>query len=110
MCTEYDAKGICIKFFPLIPKLLEIMSWSYNYTERLQAWKGFRDTTGPRVKPFFQRYVYVLNVGAHDHNWDDVGQSWRSDYELGEGEVVQMMKDLWRDLKPMYEEFHGYIR
>lgn len=101
--------GKCI-YLKLIPDLLSIMSRSLDYEIRLFAWKGFRYITGPKVKPHFIDYVNISNIGAREHGWNDLGQCWRSDYELGPGGVVEMMKGLWMELKPLYQKFHGYIR
>jgi len=51
----------------LDPELTEIISTSRDY-ERLEwAWKGWRDVTGPRIKPLYTQLVDRMNQAAIDN-------------------------------------------
>ena len=97
------------KCLPLDPDLYKILGKSRNYTELEFAWKGWRDATGPKMKPVYKEFVDALNIGARENGWKDYGEYVRSWYEVGD-ELESIAEKLWLDLKPFYDELHAYVR
>ena len=97
------------KCLSLDPGLTTILAKSRDPKELLFAWKGWRDATGPLMKPVYADFVQNLNIGAKENQWQDYGQYVRSRYEVGNN-LGPIAEKLWQDLKPFYEELHAYVR
>ncbi|XP_068685957.1 angiotensin-converting enzyme-like [Montipora foliosa] len=93
----------------LDPDLYELMGKSREYNELLWAWKGWRDAVGPPIRPLYEKLVVLLNDGARRHGWGDYGNFQRSEYEMG-NDFQSVIKKLWNDIKPLYQELHAYVR
>ena len=92
----------------LDPDLYAILSKSRNYSRLLFAWKSWRDAVGPKERPRYKEFVKLLNTGAKDNGWKDIGEFWRSWYEVDDLEA--MVEGFWNKLKPLYQELHAYVR
>ena len=53
--------------YRLTPNLTEIMATSRDYERLKWAWQGWRDATGPKIKPLYTRLVDNMNHAAHDN-------------------------------------------
>jgi len=53
--------------YRLDPDLEEILSKSRDYEKLKWAWQGWRDATGPRIKPLFAQLVAKMNEAAIDN-------------------------------------------
>ena len=92
----------------LEPDLWNIMATTRDY-DRLQfAWKGWRDAVGPKLRPLYKEFVKLKNQGARDTGWKDIGEYWRSFYEIEDFEG--MVEGFWTKLKPLFQELHAYVR
>lgn len=116
--TEIYSKGKACKYnnvtkesrcFDLDPDLSNLMAKSRDYDQLLWAWKGWRDSVGPPIKPLFKTFVGLLNLGAREQNWGDYGNFLRSEYEMG-NDFQALLRKLWIDVKPLYQELHAYAR
>ena len=96
------------KMLELDPDLYGILSKSRDYERLLFAWKGWRDAVGPKIRPLYTQFVKLKNQGAKDNKWDDIGQFWRSWYEVDD--LEGMVEGFWNKLKPLYQELHAYVR
>ena len=77
----------------LEPDLWNIMATTRDY-DRLQfAWKGWRDAVGPKLRPLYKEFVKLKNQGARDNGWKDIGEYWRSFYEVEDFEG--MVEGFW---------------
>lgn len=92
----------------LNPDLVKLMSTSRNYNELLNAWWGWRNASGRKMRPIYKRFVELSNKGARENGYIDKGQVWRSWYEVENLDVL--VENLWNDLKPLYFELHAYVR
>eukprot|EP00794_Sanderia_malayensis_P011394 gene11394-12580_t len=97
------------KCLSLEPDLTDIFVKSRDYDELLFAWKGWRDSTGPKMKATYKEFVDKLNIGAKDNGFKDYGEYVRSWYEVGDN-LGKIAEKLWLDLKPFYQELHAYVR
>ncbi|NJK32141.1 MAG: M2 family metallopeptidase [Deltaproteobacteria bacterium] len=88
---------------------MEIISTSEDHDELLAAWVGWR-TISPPMRPKYQRFVELANEGAKDIGYADVGQLWRSGYDMKPDEFEAEMERLWQQVKPLYEQLHCHVR
>lgn len=93
----------------LDPDLYSLMGKSRDYDELLWGWKNWRDAVGPPMRPLYEKLVVHLNDGARRHEWGDYGNFQRSEYEMG-NDFQSVIKKLWNDLRPLYQELHAYVR
>jgi len=49
-----------------IADLTQIMTSSRNYAELLEAWKGWRDVTGPRMRNDYAKFVELSNKAVKE--------------------------------------------
>uniref|UniRef100_H2YVU8 Angiotensin-converting enzyme n=1 Tax=Ciona savignyi TaxID=51511 RepID=H2YVU8_CIOSA len=88
MQTQYSTATVCglgersdTQCIPLDPDLTEIMSSSRNYNELREAWLGWRDASGAKMRQDYMQYVALQNEVAVLNNYPDMGAFWRADYE-----------------------------
>ncbi|EDV25300.1 uncharacterized protein TRIADDRAFT_37492 [Trichoplax adhaerens] len=112
MESTYSKGRVCNKTrcYVLNPDLYSIIGKSRNYDELVFAWKGWRDSVGRNVKRDYMKYVEISNIGATDNNYADEGAYWRVQYELPDEQFFAELEKLWTQMKPFYEQLHGYIR
>ena len=96
------------KMLELDPDLYAILSKSRDYERLLFAWKGWRDAVGPKIRPLYKEFVTLKNKGATENGWKDIGEYWRSWYEVED--LPAMVEGFWNKLKPLYQELHAYVR
>lgn len=94
----------------LSPGLMNILSTPSNSYQSLKdAWLGWRDAVGPKIRPLFEEYVALANQGrAQDNSFSDYGAFLRSLYEVKN--LRDLVKRLWEDVQPFYKELHAYVR
>ena len=117
MTALYSKGRVCIpnqvtnkcRYLELDPDLYGIMAKSRDYDTLLHVWKGWRDAVGRPMKPLYEKFVKLINVGAREHKWGDYGNYWRSEYEMG-FDLPDMLSHLWQSVKPLYQELHAYVR
>ncbi|KAM3859472.1 angiotensin-converting enzyme [Diretmus argenteus] len=111
METKYSVAEVCRAngtCHPLDPDLQKIMAESRDYNELLFAWKGWRDAAGKVLRQDYKRYVELANKAARLNGHDDNGDFWRSLYETPTFE--QDLETLWKELEPLYQNVHAYVR
>jgi len=86
-----------------------IMAESRNYDELLEAWQGWR-TISPPMRDDYQQFVELANEGARELGFADLGEMWRSGYDMSADEFRAEAKGLWQQVAPLYEELHCYVR
>ena len=103
----YDSStGRNLSLSPDLTKIMANPSSSYN--ELVFAWKAWRDTVGPKIRPLYEKYVKLSNGGARDNDFKDYGAYWRAPYDVDN--LPELVKILWKDLEPLYQELHAYVR
>lgn len=93
---------------PLESDLEDIMATSRDVDELLWAWQGWRNVTGVKVKDMFKTYVDLSNEGAKEHGYDDIGEFWRSSYDVSNFDI--MIDNLYEEIRPLYEDLHTFVR
>ncbi|WP_373277986.1 M2 family metallopeptidase [Ferrimonas marina] len=92
-----------------LPQLSTVMDQSRDPDELLQAWVGWR-SIAPPMRPLFAEQVSLANEGAEELGFDDVGQMWRSQYDMPADQFAERVDALWLEVKPLYEALHCYVR
>jgi len=88
---------------------IEVIAASDDYDELLQAWLGWR-SIAPAMRPKYQRFAALANEGARDIGYADVGELWRSGYDMSPAEFEAEMERLWQQVKPLYTQLHCHVR
>lgn len=100
-----DGKGECRDLL----ELSRVIDTSRNYDELLEAWVGWR-TVSPPMRPLFERMVTLGNEGAREIGFNDLGDLWRSGYDMPPEAFEKETDRLWQQVQPLYEELHCYVR
>ncbi|MCB9556522.1 MAG: M2 family metallopeptidase [Deltaproteobacteria bacterium] len=86
-----------------------IIAKSRNYDDLLAAWKGWR-TIAPPMRAKFERYVELGNAGARSLGFNDLGELWKSNYDMSPEAFEAEVDRLWSQVKPLYQDLHCYTR
>ena len=89
--------------------LIGIMANSRDYDKLLDAWTGWR-TIAPPMREDYTRFVELVNEGARELGFADSGALWRSGYDMSAADFEQESERLWKQVEPLYEELHCYVR
>ncbi len=90
-------------------ELSKTLRESRDYDEQLEAWVGWR-TVSPAYKDEYSEFVELANKGAQAYGFANLGESWKSGYDMSGEEFEQETERLWNQVKPLYEELHCYTR
>ena len=90
-------------------ELSDVMAKSRKPAELLEAWKGWR-TISPPMRPLYKDFVAIGNEGAREIGFKDMGELWRSRYDMAPDEFAAEMDRLWGQVKPLYEQLHCHVR
>ena len=89
--------------------LTSLLAESRNEEALREAWVGWR-TVSPPMRKEYERYVELGNEGARGIGFSDVGELWRSGYDMSAEDFRGDTERLWSQVKPFYEELHCYVR
>ncbi|MBM4782896.1 MAG: M2 family metallopeptidase [Archangiaceae bacterium] len=80
-----------------------------SYDEQLAAWRGWHETSKD-MRPHYARLVELSNEGAKEIAAKDLGELWRSAYDMSPAEFEAETDRLWTQVKPLYDQLHCYVR
>jgi peptidyl-dipeptidase A len=100
-----DAAGKCKD----LGELSDILSESRDPAALADAWKGWH-AIARDIKPFYAKFVTLANEGARTAGFKDVGEMWRSGYDMPAADFEVEMDRLWNQVKPLYAQLHCYAR
>ena len=80
-----------------------------TYEQMLDAWTGWRETSR-EMRPLYERLVQLSNEGAKEFGAADLGDLWRSAYDMSPADFEKETDRLWEQVKPLYEDLHCYVR
>lgn len=92
-----------------LEQLNEVMGESRNYDELYDAWQGWH-SVGKELRPLYTRYVELANEGARTIGYQDLGELWRSRYDMPPADFTKEAERLWGQVKPLYEALHCHVR
>lgn len=95
----------CLNYEQLAQKLAE----SRNPDELLDAWQGWHAISRP-IRKDYRRFVELANEGARGLGFADIGDLWRSGYDMSPAEFEAETDRLWNQVKPLYDGLHCYAR
>jgi peptidyl-dipeptidase A len=100
-----DGKGACRD----LGQLEAVLAKSRNWDENLDAWAGWH-TVSPPMRQDYRRLVEIANRGAAEIGFDDLGELWRSGYDMAPEAFEKETDRLWGQVKPLYEDLHCFVR
>ncbi|HEY8211956.1 MAG TPA: M2 family metallopeptidase, partial [Myxococcaceae bacterium] len=80
-----------------------------SYDQLLDAWAGWH-TVSREMRPYFEREVALANEGAREIGYANVGEEWRSAYDMTPAEFETESDRLYQQVRPLYEQLHCYVR
>ena len=80
-----------------------------NYDTLLDAWTGWR-TISPPMREKYERFAALGNEGAGELGFGNLGELWRSGYDMTPAEFETEIDRLWEQVKPLYDELHCHVR
>jgi peptidyl-dipeptidase A len=89
--------------------LEDVLAKRRSYDELLDAWRGWHSIAVP-MREKYRRYVELANAGARSLGFADLGELWRSKYDMTPAEFAAETDRLWRQVKPLYDDLHCYVR
>ncbi|XP_028172807.1 angiotensin-converting enzyme-like isoform X2 [Ostrinia furnacalis] len=88
--------------------VIAVFKTSNDTKELAYYWKAYRDTTGKKIRPIFKDYVTRMNRVAESENFTDAGDMWR--YAFEDDHFVETVDRIWKEIKPLYDLIHDYVR
>ena len=77
--------------------------------KQLEAWERWHTISVP-MREKYVRFVELGNEGAKGLGYGDMGQLWRSRYDMTPEAFEQEMSRLWTQVRPLYEALHCHVR
>ncbi|HEY0840344.1 MAG TPA: M2 family metallopeptidase, partial [Vulgatibacter sp.] len=90
-------------------QLSSTLATSRKYEELLDAWVGWHSISR-EMRPLYERQVELANTGAREIGFQDLGDLWKSGYDMSAAEFEAETERLWGQVKPLYDELHCYAR
>ena len=69
-------------------------------------WESWHIAIGPAIKEVYPDYVNLLNTGAINNGYEDIGVAWREELEIHD--MTRVMKGLIDDIEPFYRMLHAF--
>ncbi len=89
--------------------LSKLMADDHDWDRDLDAWSGWHHVGRGMLKDY-QRFVELLNEGAKDLGYDNVGTMWRAGYDMSPDEFAKTTDKLWAEVAPLYGDLQCYAR
>ena len=89
--------------------LSRIMTSTRDEAVAREAWEGWH-ATAPAIKDKFARYVELGNKGARGIGFRDMGDLWKSGYDMTPDAFETDVARLWKEVKPLYDDLHCLAR
>ena len=92
-----------------VNEVTNIIRTSRDPKRLLEVWEGWH-TISPPMRDKYTRFVELMNQGARDLGYPDVGAMWRSKYDMPPDAFAAEVDRLWGQVKPLYDSVHCYVR
>src|SRR5690606_29034736 len=89
--------------------IIRFMAENRDYDRLLAVWRGWHDTARP-MRPMYERFVELANEGAGEIGFANLGELWKSGYDMSPAEFEAESERLWTQVHPLYEQLHCYVR
>lgn len=97
--------GVCLD----LGELERILAESRDPKALLEAWTGWRTVSVP-MRADYRRFVELVNAGARELGYADLGQMWRAAYDMPPEDFEAEVERLWHEVEPLYEALHCHVR
>ncbi|XP_055372268.1 angiotensin-converting enzyme [Condylostylus longicornis] len=114
METNYAKVKICAHLnrtkcdLSLEPHIQTIIVRSRDPEELKYTWTQWYDAAGKPVRKNFEKYIELKTKAAKLSNYTSGAEEWLDEYE--DETFEKQVEDVLTDLKPFYEQLHGYVR
>ncbi|HJU64023.1 MAG TPA: M2 family metallopeptidase, partial [Gemmatimonadaceae bacterium] len=92
-----------------LQQLERIIARSRNPDSLLMAWRGWHSISPP-MRDGYTRLAQLMNEGARELGFADVGALWRSNYDMSADEFAREVDRLWSQVEPLYNALHCFVR
>jgi peptidyl-dipeptidase A len=92
-----------------LQQLNDVMNQSRDEAELLDAWVGWRQVS-PAMRPLYERQTELANEAAADLGFGNLGEMWRSLYDMDADEFPVEVDRLWGQVEPLYTALHCHVR
>ena len=89
-------------------ELSRVISGSRDPDSLLWAWEAGHLGT-EAMRPRYERFAGLMNQGAREIGYADLGVMWRSTYDMDPDAFSAELDRLWSQLRPLYESLHCYV-
>ncbi|MEN2788402.1 M2 family metallopeptidase [Sphingomonas oligophenolica] len=111
MSSEYGAGKGTLDGKPINGSDIEAAMGKVRDPAKLQEmWTSWHDNVGAQMRGDYQRSVGIANEGAVTLGYKDTGALWRSGYDMSPAEFAKMTDGLWKQVEPLYQALHTYVR
>lgn len=100
-----DATGECLTLRDMELRLAN----SRDPDELLELWRGWREVSPP-MRDLYARQVTLANRGASELGYSDLGDYWRSRYDMSGDAFAADMERYWQEAKPLYDALQCHVR
>lgn len=90
-------------------ELEQVLANSRDYQQQLAAWQRWHAVVAP-MRRDYTRFVELSNAGARDAGFADVGELWRSGYDMPPAQLRAETERLWQQVRPLYAQLQCYAR
>jgi peptidyl-dipeptidase A len=88
----------------------EAIRTSRDPADLKEMWTSWHNNVGAPMRGDYARMVEIANEGARGLGFADVGELWRSKYDMSPDEFAALTDKLWAQVKPFYDQLHCYVR
>jgi peptidyl-dipeptidase A len=88
----------------------EAIRTSRDPADLKEMWTSWHNNVGAPMRGDYARMVEIANEGARGLGFADVGELWRSKYDMSPDEFAALTDKLWAQVKPLYDQLHCYVR
>ena len=92
-----------------LPEMERRLAESRDTDELLDLWLGWRQVAPP-MRSSFVRFVELANAGAKELGFADLGEMWRTGYDMSPDAFTADLERLWGQVRPLYEALHCHVR
>jgi len=92
-----------------LDQLSQVLAKDRDWDHALDAWSGWHRVGRGMLKDY-QRFVQLLNEGARDLGYADVGTMWRAGYDMAPADFAAQTDRLWGQVQPLYGQLQCYVR
>ena len=104
-CKDPKTPSSCLD----LEQISDIMRTSRDPARLRELWEGWHTISIP-MRPDYQRFVELANIGARELGFADTGAMWRVKYDMPADDFTKEVDRLWAQVQPLYLSLHAYVR